>query len=50
MNENTSVELSFTSRLNFPSVSVVVPFVVPFSRMFTPGKPDPFSSVIFPFT
>ena len=38
------------SILNFPSISVTIPTVVPFKRTVTPGSISPFSSTTFPFT
>ena len=51
MKLNTSTEFSLrTLRLYAPCPSLVVPLVVPFSIILTPGIGVPFSSVIFPVT
>ncbi len=45
MKENTIVPPpSGTDKLYFPSASVVVPLVVPFTRTFTPGREIPSSA------
>ena len=44
----TKVEFGDTFKVNFPSKSVIVPFDVPFSRMFTPIKGSPVESTIRP--
>ena len=46
MNETTKVEFGFTSSAKFPSMSVIVPLVVPFSTTFAPATGPNSSSTI----
>ena len=46
--EMTNVALSGTSKLNFPSISEIVPFVVPLWMTLAPGTGSPFPSVTTP--
>src|SRR5690606_24244476 len=46
----TKVASSGTFKLYVPSMEVTVPLVVPFTRILTPGKGSPISSVIVPET
>ena len=48
MYETSIIELSDTFNVKFPSKSVIVPLVVPFSMMVAPITGSPFASITFP--